>query len=101
MDTEPLVMSESGGLSYSAYRDLYEGALNPDPDLYAFDYGIPLDGGGSPLPGGGIFPTDFYEYFIGDFTPSYDVNNYFPGEFEDTTQGWSRYFISMSAVMTM
>lgn len=50
---------------------------------YAFDFysnSTPVMGDGSPLPGHGIFPTDFYEFVLGDFivnslTPVGDYTN--------------------------
>lgn len=37
-------------------------------------------GDGTSLPPAGTFPTDFYEYFIGDFDTGETVQNYIPGD---------------------
>ena len=50
-------------------------------------------GDGSYLPPHGVFPTDFYEYFIGDFGTNQTVQNYIPGdEWGDTAQGQIKIF---------
>ena len=43
---------------------------------------------GSYVPPHGVFPTDFYEYFIGDFGLVQTVQNYIPGSEGDT--GWGQ-----------
>jgi hypothetical protein len=79
--------------NYTTYRDSYEGNLTPESDTYGFGNGYPLDGNDKQLPGGGIFPSDFYEYFIGDFSPVEEVHNYIPGdEFLDTASGMIKKF---------
>jgi len=69
---------------YTAYLDEISSTVpNPDPTIYGFqvddipfkDYDLVID---AQIPGGGMFPTDFYEYFIGDFDEQYfdTVYNY-------------------------
>lgn len=53
---------------------------NPNPATYGFGSGTPLDGDGAQIPPHGVFPTDFYEYFIGDFGTGETVQNYIPGD---------------------
>jgi hypothetical protein len=81
-----VTLNESDFMSYEAYRALYD---DPDPSKYAFDYGIPRDGDDKDVPGGGVFPSDFYEYLIGDLIiEDEEVQNYIPGdEFGDTAPG--------------
>lgn len=55
----------------------------PDPTSYGFgdsidDYPLYAEGDTTNIPGGGIFPTDFYEYYIGGFDLSQIVYNYDP-----------------------
>ena len=65
-DVSSLQLTEGGALSYSAYRDTYASG-DPDPSEYGFGVnGTPLMGDGSPVPGHGVFPRDYYEYFIGE-----------------------------------
>ena len=79
--------------NYYEYRDSYEGDKTPEPNSFGFGNGYAMDGDGKNLPGGGVFPSDFYEYFIGDFFPVEEVNNYIPGdEFFDTAQGMIKKF---------
>lgn len=94
-----LTLSETGGgmMPYESYRTSYDGS-DPDPSTFGFGSGIPLDGDDNPIPGGGVFPTDFYEYFIGDLIIDETVQNYIPGdEWGDTAPGDIKKFdISVS-----
>ena len=45
-----------------------------------FTFGTPITGDGEPLPGHGIYPTDFATYFMGDFGLVETVYNMQPGE---------------------
>lgn len=77
---------------YEAYRDSYATG-DPDPATYGFGSGAPLDGDGAQIPPHGVFPTDFYEYFIGDFGTGETVQNYIPGdEWGDTAAGEIKKF---------
>ncbi|MBU4259091.1 MAG: choice-of-anchor N protein [Proteobacteria bacterium] len=70
----------------------------PDPTSYGFgdsidDYPLYAEGDDTHIPEGGIFPTDFYEYYIGGFVPTaFDkdtnpVYNYDPDEgFDPVTE---------------
>jgi hypothetical protein len=71
---------------------------DPDPAQYGFGSGTPLAGDGAEIPPHGVFPTDFYEYFIGDFGTDEIVQNYIPGdELGDTADGEIKIFdISVS-----
>jgi len=93
-----IVMTEAGGMEYEAYRDTYADPGTPDPETYAFGSGIPRMGSGAPVPGGGVFPSDFYEYYIGDFGLGETVQNYLPGpESGDTADGEiKKFFVSVS-----
>ncbi|MBU4484338.1 choice-of-anchor N protein, partial [bacterium] len=74
----------------------------PDPTIYGFaQYDIPVFGDGvTTIPTHGVFPTDFYEYYIGDFNETYfkEVYNYDPaeidsdGNFTDIAQGMTKKF---------
>ena len=78
---------------YDDYRQSYTGDLNPESSDYGFGSGYALDGNGKALPGGGIFPNDFYEYFIGDFFPQETVYNYILTDDPlDTAQGQVKAF---------
>lgn len=61
---------------------------DPDPTIYGYAQNdTPVFGDGSDIPGHGVFSTDFYEYYIGDFTPTETVYNYAP-EAYDPDLGW-------------
>jgi hypothetical protein len=68
--------------------DLLDEAIN-DPPYATFNLnGTPTMGDGRPLPPHGVFPTDYYEYFLGDFGMGQTVQNYIPGpEWGDTASG--------------
>ena len=98
-------------LSYETYRSSYDLVdpdeaydpdnnpyKDPDPATYGFGSGIPLDGDGAQIPPHGVFPTDFYEYFTGDFGTGEIVENYIPGdESGDTAAGEiKKFYISVS-----
>ena len=88
-----LNLNESGAMSYTAYQASYA-SVDPDPSTYGFgENSTPQMGDGSDLPPHGVFPTDFYEYFIGDFGLSETVQNYIPGdEWGDTALGQIKKF---------
>jgi hypothetical protein len=89
-----LILDEPNGLEYALYRDSYE-ASDPAPDTYAFaSDAVPIMGNGKEIAGHGVFPTDFYEYFIGDFIIGTDiVQNFIPGdEWGDTAPGVIKKF---------
>ena len=78
------------------YRESYAMG-DPDPATYGFGSGIPLDGDGAQIPPHGVFPTDFYEYFIGNFGTGEIVQNYIPDERDDEALGEIKIFdISVS-----
>jgi PEP-CTERM motif-containing protein len=93
-----LLLDEAGSMEYGLYRDSY---ASSDPGDGTFGFGentTPLMGDGSAVPPHGVFPTDFYEYFIGDFGTDETIYNYVPGEeFGDTASGQIKAFdISVS-----
>lgn len=92
-----LVTHDTNRLSYEAYRTSYA-TSNPNPATYGFGSGTPLDGDGAQIPSHGVFPTDFYEYFIGDLGTDKTVQNYIPGdEWGDIADGEIKKFdISVS-----
>ncbi|SMC18823.1 PEP-CTERM protein-sorting domain-containing protein [Desulfacinum hydrothermale DSM 13146] len=64
---------------------LTEGANGGDhtADAYFFkDDGQPAMGDGGLVPPHGVFPTSYYEYYIGDFGTGEEVLNYIPGDEE-------------------
>jgi hypothetical protein len=82
-------LNENDGEDYSDYWNYYSNddhtSTNHDYTAYAFgeaaegDY--PLMGDGSQLAGHGVFPTDFYEYYIGDVGSDVEeVYNFNPPE---------------------
>ncbi len=87
-----LSMDAINGIAYEDYWNSYYDGQVPDPQTYGYaESGIPLKGDGSSLPPGGIFPTQFYEYYIGDFNTENEVENYIPGD-EGTAQGQIKKF---------
>ncbi len=94
---DPDLGPDSNRLDYDDYRVSYA-TDDPDPATYGFGSGTPLDGDGTQIPPHGVFPTDFYEYFIGDFGTGETVQNYIPGdEWGDTAAGEIKKFdISVS-----
>lgn len=86
--------------SNPTYDLLEEGANGQDltADPYRFvANGTPVMGDGGSLPPHGVFPTSYYEYYIGNFGTTQTVNNYFPGEFNDTAKGEiKRFYIEVS-----
>ena len=76
---DPNLGADSNRLDYEDYRDSYP-TSDPDPATYGFGSGTPLAGDGAQIPPHGVFPTDFYEYFIGDFGTDGTVENYIPGD---------------------
>lgn len=74
-------MSEADGLDYSENQESYtERGYIDDVYLYgdASEGEYPLDGNGKEIAGHGVFPTDFYEYYIGDFGLDETVYNFSP-----------------------
>jgi len=105
--SDELTLTDQGSdpyrLSYADYRISYASS-DPDPNTYGFgEYSTPLMGDGDPLPPHGVFPTDFYEYFIGDFGIDQTVQNFIPGdEWGDTALGDIKKFdISVSGYTWM
>ncbi|MBW1801549.1 MAG: choice-of-anchor N protein [Deltaproteobacteria bacterium] len=88
-----LLLDEADGMDYNLYRTSYENG-DPDPSTYGFaEETTPIMGDGKEVPGHGVFPTDFYEYFIGDFGTDQTVQNYIPGdEWLDTAPGDIKIF---------
>ena len=75
--------------------------LKPDPTIYGYAKDdTPVFGDGKDIPAHGVFPTDFYEYYIGDFNKKYfeTVYNYDPAEYDpdkgflDEAQGMTKKF---------
>lgn len=56
------------------------GGDNVQQGYFFEDYGTPVMGDGDALPPHGVFPSSFYEYYIGDFGTSETVQNYIPGD---------------------
>ena len=96
---EEITLSEDGAMGYEEYRASYETGA-PDPNTYGFAQNqTPLMGDGSQLPPHGVFPTDFFEYYIGnfgtnelvyDFSPpeGYDGDTYSIDDFSELSQDW-------------
>lgn len=88
-----LTLDAYNGMDYLDYRDSYKDGNTPDPMTYGYgESQTPQKGDGSNLPRGGIFPTNFYEYYIGDLGTEYEVENYIPGD-EGTAQGEIKKFM--------
>lgn len=76
--------------------------IDPDPTICGYaENDTPVFGDGSDIPDHGVFSTDFYEYYIGDFNEDYfdTVYNYDPAEYDpvtetflSTTQGMTKKF---------
>ncbi len=104
---------EGGGLDYTAYWNSYSdeshNSANHGYSTYAFgkaaDGDYPLMGDGAELPGHGVFPTDFYEYYIGNFgahveevynfnpPDGYSGDTYYldyPNDLSELDSGWGR-----------
>ena len=94
---DPDLGEDPNRLAYEAYRDSYA-TSDPNPATYGFGSGTPLAGDGAQIPPHGVFPTDFYEYFIGDFGTDGTVENYIPGdEWGDTADGEiKKFYVSVS-----
>ena len=88
-----LNLNESGAMSYTAYQASYASG-DPNPSTYGLGLNsTPQMGDGSYVPPHGVFPTDFYEYLIGDFGTNQTVQNYIPGdEWGDTAPGQIKIF---------
>jgi hypothetical protein len=91
--SESLVDRVGTQYDYPAYLEYLRDISIPDPTSYGFgldsngDYPLYAEGDYTNIPGGGIFPTDFYEYYIGGFDLSQDVYNYDPDDgFDQVTQ---------------
>lgn len=105
-----LTLNEINGMDYSVYWDSYSdgGHTSTNHDYSSYAFGIaaegdyPHMGDGSKLAGHGVFPTDFYEYYIGDFgadeeevynfnpPDDYEGDSYFidyPGDLADLDSG--------------
>lgn len=97
-----LILTQEDALDIDQYRDSYGfggDPATPDPATYGHaENDTPLMGDESQVPPHGVFPTDFYEYFIGGFNTNETVYNYIPGdEEEDTASGQIKAFdISVS-----
>lgn len=113
-DVSSLVLTDTGSdpNRKDYYNDYYLPYTltdtDPDPRTYGYSaYGTPLMGDGDPVPGHGVFPTTFFEYFIGDFgLADFDdytnpVYNYIPDEnglpqLEDTARGdVKKFYVSV------
>ncbi|MBW1796619.1 MAG: choice-of-anchor N protein [Deltaproteobacteria bacterium] len=72
-----------------------------DPYISFCADGTPTMGDGSELPPHGVFPTSYYEYYIGDFGTTQEVQNYIPGdEWGDPADGEIKKFdISVDGYM--
>lgn len=77
----PGLGADSNRLLYPDYRASYANYAEPDADTYGFGSDTyALNGDGGRAGGGhGVFPTDFFEYFIGNFDTGSTVQNYIPG----------------------
>ena len=96
---DPGLGSDTNRLEYGAYRNIYADGEDPDPAKYGFAVqGTPLMGNGNSVPPHGVFPTDFFEYFVGDFMKTEMVQNYIPGdEWGDQALGQIRkFYVSVS-----
>lgn len=94
LDETELVSKGPGYEDIPAYEDiLSETAYDPDQGISFTEYGTPTMGNGKSLPGHGVFPSSYYEYWIGDFGLTDTVNNYIPGdEWSDKASGEIKKF---------
>jgi len=95
-----LTFTEAEGHVYSTYLgEISDNVPDPDATIYGFgdysddgnnendDYPLYAKGDDTHIPQGGIFPTDFYEYYIGGFDTSQTVYNCDPAEgFDPVTE---------------
>lgn len=65
--------------------------LTMDPYKFVAN-GTPVMGDGGSVPPHGVFPTSYYEYYIGDLGTDETVQSYFPGEFQATAKGEIKKF---------
>lgn len=74
-----------------------------DPYISFVEDGTPTMGNGDELPPHGVFPTSYYEYFLGDFGTGETVYNYIPGdEWMNEAMGETKKFgISVSRYTTV
>ena len=74
-----------------------------NPYISFVEDGTPTMGDGTSLPPHGVFPTSYYEYFLGDFGTNQTVYNYIPGdEWMDSAPGETKKFaISVSEYTTV
>ncbi len=76
-----LILNEAEGMSYDDYRASYANGAPESANTYAFvTNSTPLMGNGKPVPPHGVFPSDFFEYYIGNFSLSEKVADYSPPE---------------------
>lgn len=95
-----ITMTESGGLDYSENQANYtERRIIDDEYLFgvASEGEYPLNGDGKEIPGHGVFPTDFYEYYIGDFGLTQEVYNYNPPD-GYTGESWIPDLVEIAAL---
>ena len=93
LDYEPYRSSYDLENPNEVYDPVNNPYKDPNPATYGFGSGTPLAGDGAQIPPHDVFPTDFYEYFIGDFGTDDTVQNYIPGdEWGDTAAGEIKIF---------
>jgi hypothetical protein len=90
------ILNETGLVSkVPGYNDsLSETATYASDQGISFtEYGTPTMGNGKSLPGHSVFPSSYYEYWIGDFGLTDTVHNYIPGdEWSDEASGEIKKF---------
>lgn len=88
LDTQgpQVTLTESDSISYNGINTTYL------EDFTSFSFAentYPLLGSGKELPPHGVFPSDFYEYFIGDFfAKEQGIKDYSPDLMDSDTNAW-------------
>jgi len=90
--SESLVDRVGTQYDYPDYLEYLRDISIPDPTFYGFgdsidDYPLYAENDDTHIPEGGIFPTDFYEYYIGGFGLTDTVYNCDPAEGFDPDTG--------------
>jgi len=78
-------MTENNAIPYSGISTSYS-----DDNTYSFANNLtPLKGNGDEIPRHGVFPSDFYEYYIGDFIAKEEsIKDYSPDSNDSDTNAW-------------
>lgn len=93
-NTEPYLRigEEYNYEEYLNQINITESGNKIDPTIYGYaENDTPVFGDGKDIPDHGVFPTDFYEYYVGDFNEDHfeTVYNYDPNEYNPETETFS------------